>query len=150
MSWGQTINALSLNDKGVGIAPAICSMVSGPRLRTAGINNTVVASVYTLSDGKVSVPAVDAIVTCSDDKKIFSIALVNKDPQKEAECNLGMEKIDGVVNAEILSGDSPDAFNDVDRPVKVVPQTKQVTIKNGKLTIPAHSLVMLTVNRDLK
>lgn len=42
---GQTINTLSLNDKGEGIAPAICSIVSGPRLRTAGINITVVASV---------------------------------------------------------------------------------------------------------
>lgn len=74
----------------------------------------------TLSNGKISVPVVDAIVTCSDDKKILSIALVNKDPQKEAECNLGIEKIDGVVNAEILSGDSPDAFNDVNSPDRVV------------------------------
>ncbi len=35
-----------LNDKGVGMAPAICSTASGPELRTAGINNTVVASEY--------------------------------------------------------------------------------------------------------
>lgn len=104
----------------------------------------------TLSNGNISVPAVDAVVTCSDNKKVLSIALVNKAPQKEAECDLGIEKIDGVVNAEILSGDSPDAFNDVDRPMRVVPQTKQLTIRKGRVTIPAHSLVILYVNRDIK
>lgn len=100
-----------------------------------------------LTNGKISVPAVDGIVTCSDDKKVLSIALVNKNPQNEAECNLGLEKIDGVVNAIILSGDSPDAYNDVDMPNRVVPETKQVTIKNGKVTVPAHSLMILNINR---
>lgn len=100
-----------------------------------------------LTNGKLSVPVVDGIVTCSDDKKIFTIALVNKAPSKEAECDLGMEKADGPVNAIILSGDSPDAYNDVDKPDRVVPKNILINIKHGKVTIPAHSLLILTINR---
>lgn len=100
-----------------------------------------------LTNGRISVPVVDGILTCSDDKKVLSIALVNKDPKNEAECNLGLEKIDGAVNAIILSGDSPDAYNDVDKPNRVMPESKQVTIKDGKVTIPAHSLMILNINR---
>lgn len=103
-----------------------------------------------LSKGKISVPVVDGIVTCSDDKKILSIALVNKDPEKNVDCNLGIENINGAVSATILSGDSPDAFNDIERPDRVVPKTTQMVIKNGKVTIPPHSLLILTINRGSK
>jgi len=94
-----------------------------------------------------SVPVVDAVVTCSDDKKQLAIALVNKDPEKVAECDLGLENVDGGVDAIILSGDSPDAYNDVDRPDRVVPETTKMKIKRGKVAIPAHSLVILELNR---
>lgn len=93
-----------------------------------------------------SVPVVDAVVTCSNDKKKFAIALVNKDPGKEAECDLGMKNIDGIVNCIILSGDSPDAYNDVDKPDRVVPEITKMKIKSGNVTIPAHSLVILEIN----
>ncbi|MEO6732224.1 MAG: alpha-L-arabinofuranosidase C-terminal domain-containing protein [Ferruginibacter sp.] len=100
-----------------------------------------------LTNGKISVADVDAIVTCSDDKKIFSIVLVNKDPQKEAKCDLGIGKIDGAFNATILSGDSPDAFNDIEKPDRVIPYTTQMVIKEGRIIIPAHSLVIININR---
>jgi hypothetical protein len=46
LTCGHTTSKLSRTDKGEGIAPAICSMVSGPRLRTEGISRVVVASAY--------------------------------------------------------------------------------------------------------
>jgi alpha-L-arabinofuranosidase len=104
----------------------------------------------TLSNGKVSVPVVDAIVTCSNDKKVLSVALVNKDAQKEVECDLGMGKMAGTVEAVILSGDSPDAYNDVDRPERVVPKNIQINIQNGKVAIPAHSLLIFSINMGAK
>lgn len=101
-----------------------------------------------LSKDGLSVPVVDAIVTGSDDKKKLAIVLVNKDPEKEAECDLGMNNINGLVNATILSGDSPDAYNDVDKPNRVMPKTTKVNIKSGKVSVPAHSLVILDIVRN--
>lgn len=97
-------------------------------------------------DGK-SVPVVDAVVTCSNDKKQLAIALVNKDPEKEILCNLGMGNLNESITATILSGDSTESFNDIENPDRVVPQKIKVKIKNGKLMVPAHSLVILEINR---
>ncbi len=99
-----------------------------------------------LSKDNKSVPVVDAIVTCSNDKKLLSIALVNKHPEKEADCDLGIENLEGPVNAIILSGDSPDAFNDINKSDRVIPETGQIDVKNGHVTIPAHLLVVLTID----
>jgi alpha-N-arabinofuranosidase len=96
-------------------------------------------------EGK-AVPVVDAVVTCSDDKKHLTIALVNKHPEKETVCDLGLEGIDGNFMATILSGDSTEAFNDIANPNRVIPQERKVKIKNGKVTIPAHSLVILPIS----
>lgn len=97
-------------------------------------------------DGK-SVPVVDAVVTCSNDKKQLVIALVNKDPEKEAVCDLGIGGLDGSIIATFLSGDSTEAFNDIDSPNRVVPQEKKIRIRNGMVTIPAHSLVILPITK---
>ncbi len=35
-------------------------------------------------------------------------------------------------------------------PDRVVPKSTQITIKNGKVAIPAHSVVILTINRGSK
>lgn len=94
-----------------------------------------------------SVPLIDAIVTCSDDRKKLTYAIVNKDPEKEADCYLGSDEINQVVDAVILSGDSPDAYNDIDNPDRVIPEAAQLRVKAGKVLIPAHSLIFLSVNR---
>ena len=44
VSCGQTTKRLWPKGNGLGIAPCTCSIVSGPRLRTEGINNVIVAS----------------------------------------------------------------------------------------------------------
>jgi alpha-N-arabinofuranosidase len=98
-----------------------------------------------LRSNNKSVPAVDAIVTCDNDKKLLTIALVNKHPEKEADCDLGMNISNKPVSATILSGDSTDAFNDIEKPDRVIPQTRQLLVKDGHILIPAHSLVIITV-----
>jgi hypothetical protein len=42
----------------------------------------------------------------------------------------------------VLSGDSPDACNDVAAPERVVPKTVSLTFENGAVTLPAHSLTI--------
>jgi alpha-N-arabinofuranosidase len=72
---------------------------------------------------------------------------VNKDPEKEAVCDLGIGGLDGSIIATFLSGDSTEAFNDIDSPNRVVPQEKKIRIRNGMVTIPAHSLVILPIKK---
>jgi alpha-L-arabinofuranosidase len=103
-----------------------------------------------LSKGNASVPSVDGIVTASDDKKTLAIALVNKDPEKEVECNLAIGPIKRIVETVVLSGDSPDAFNDVQHPNRVAPTNVKISLKNGKVSVPAHSLMIITVELDGK
>jgi alpha-N-arabinofuranosidase len=93
----------------------------------------------------ISIPVVDAIVTCSDDMKLLSVALVNRSPEKEARCDLGLNNLPGKVDAVVLSGDSPDAFNDIDNPSRVVPENKTIKVKNGSVSLPPHSLTIVTV-----
>ena len=91
-----------------------------------------------------SVPAVDAIVTSNKEKKRLTLVLVNKDPQRAADCDLGFETSGNTVGAINLSGDSPDAYNDVDVLDRVNPQNKQLEVNRGHVLIPPHSLVFLT------
>ena len=93
-----------------------------------------------------SVPAVDAILTSSMDKKDFTFVLVNKHPEKQAECDLGIRNTGKNAKAYLLSGDSVDAFNDIDTPERVAPVMKSVELSNGKVVIPAHSLMILDIS----
>lgn len=89
----------------------------------------------------------DGIITCSDDKKFYSIVLVNKHPEKEIECNIGL-KVNKKIDATILSGDSPDAYNDLEKPDRVVPVVKELSVNDGMVLLPAHSLVILQLKMD--
>ena len=91
-----------------------------------------------------SVPAVDAIVTTNQEENLLTLVLGNKDPENNADCDLGFDRGPDSLNADILSGDSPDAFNDIDRPERVIPYSRKLLVDHGHVIIPAHSLVFLT------
>ena len=92
-----------------------------------------------------SVTAVDAMVTCNTEKTKITISLINKHPIYEADCDLGMKFTSKFLNATILSGDSVDAFNDVNTPNRVIPKSIQLLLQDGHLLIPPHSLVFITI-----
>ncbi|MDR3181543.1 MAG: hypothetical protein LBT89_01260 [Planctomycetaceae bacterium] len=100
-----------------------------------------------LVSGKQSVPVLDVIVTTNDAKTKFVIAAVNKSPDKAVELALAAElqSRSGKVAATVLSGASPDDFNDIGAENRVVPETKTLEIKAGKVSLPAHSLVILAL-----
>jgi alpha-L-arabinofuranosidase len=93
------------------------------------------------------VPIIDAVVTCSNDKKDFSIILVNRHPEKDIECNLEQSNLPKRLDAVILSGDSPDAYNDIYKPDRVLPEKKQMNVKDGHVLLPAHSLIILNFSQ---
>ncbi len=93
------------------------------------------------------VPVVDGIVTANADKTRFTIALVNKHATDAVECDLGLGAIDRTATATFLSGDSPDAFNDIATPDRVVPVTRDISIRGGRVTVPAHTLLIVSLTR---
>ena len=82
-------------------------------------------------------------------KKRFVLAAVNKDPSKDVQLQLDFVSLVGCVptqvEATILSGSSPDDYNDVGAENRVVPQKTTVEVKNGKVTIAPHSLTFIVI-----
>jgi len=53
--------------------------------------------------------------------------------------------LDGAYNATLLTGDSPDAYNDIKHPDRVAPQEVELTFKDGVANLPHHSLTIVEV-----
>jgi len=96
-----------------------------------------------------SVPVIDAVATMDASGGAWSIALVNRHPSKHVACTVKMKDrlLEGRHDATILAGDSPDAFNDIEHPDRVVPRTTQLTFEKGVVSLPPHSLTIVRVSR---
>lgn len=98
-----------------------------------------------------STPKLDLVLTCNDAKDKFVLAVVNKDPEKAVELSLDFENLIGTnpkeIEAVVLSGGSPDDYNDIDRENSVVPEEKILKYENGKVSIPAHTLAFLRLKK---
>lgn len=94
---------------------------------------------------QASVHALDAIATLSDDRKRVALALINRHPDQPARWRLDFGPQAQIKNVKLttLSGDSPDAFNDIARPERVVAETRNVKLENGSLELPPHSVSIL-------
>ncbi len=97
--------------------------------------------------GSSSVPSLDAIATCDDKQQGWRLALVNRLPDCELACKILIAgaPLQGAYQATVLSGDSPDAFNDIDAPVRVAPKQVELTFSDGVTYLPPHSLTVLAV-----
>ena len=98
-----------------------------------------------LTHGPSSVAMVDAIATVDDSGKNWSVAIMNRHPSNEVTCTLKMGDLplDGTYRATVLTGDSPDAYNDIEHPNRVAPQEMMLTFKEGRTSLPPHSLVIV-------
>ena len=97
-------------------------------------------------DGQ-GVPALDALATRDESGRKWAIALINRSPTQAMRCTvkLGLEPLQGTFRATVLAGDSPEAFNDIDHPGRVVPQATEITLANGIAELPPHSLTIMEV-----
>lgn len=93
---------------------------------------------------KKSVPVLDAVVTASDDWKQMTFALVNRHPEREVSCSVKVDgvPIEGTLAATMLTGDSPDAYNDIPKPDRVTPVKGNLKFTGGAATVPPHSVVL--------
>ena len=100
-----------------------------------------------LTHGSSSVAMVDAIATVDESGKKWAVAMMNRHPSQEATCTLriGENLTDGTYKATILTGESPDSYNDIEHPHRVVPKKTESTFKKGAISLPPHSLVIVEV-----
>ena len=107
----------------------------------------VTSEPFTHSGG--SVPAVDAVATCDATRALWRLALTNRHATRAARCQVRFagQAANGTCPAWVLDGDSVDAFNDPDRPDRVVPRRVELTLTDGAVLLPPHSLTILEIRR---
>ena len=100
-----------------------------------------------ITQGESSVAMVDAIATVDETGERWAVALMNRHPSEAARCTieLGPRPIDGTYQATLLTGDSPDAFNDIEHPRRVVPRAVELVFEDGTVSLPPHSLVIVEI-----
>ena len=108
-------------------------------------NVEVMAEVLTL--GESSVAAIDAIATVDDSGKNWAIALVNRHPVNSVVCTLKMGEmlLDGSHKATLLTGESPDSYNDIEYPDRVAPKETELIFRTGSVNLLPHSLTIALV-----
>ena len=99
-------------------------------------------------DLKKGTTKIDAVATVNRDGNRWAIALVNRDPFQSVDCTvkLGDRLLDGTFAATILVGDSPEAFNDIEQPDRVVPEKIQLKFSQGVVKLPPHSLTVVQIH----
>jgi alpha-N-arabinofuranosidase len=94
-----------------------------------------------------SVPAIDAVATCDASMRRWRLALVNRHAEEHLACRvvLGGQVVEGEFQATVLASDSPDAFNDSERPQRVVPVQRALRFDNGVAMLPPHSVTIVPI-----
>jgi len=94
-----------------------------------------------------TVPVLDALATRDATGRKWRIALINRHPADQLDCvvTLGRKLLEGKYRATVLAGDSPEVYNDIEHPDRVVPQTINVTFTGGHTALPPHSLMIVEV-----
>jgi len=100
-----------------------------------------------LRHGNRSLPVLDGVATVDIAGRKWAVALVNRHPAKPVACTVRMlgRLLDGEYAAVVLAGDSPEAFNDIENPARVMPQKTTLTFAKGVVNLPPHSLTIAKV-----
>jgi alpha-N-arabinofuranosidase len=102
-----------------------------------------------LAHGQHSVPVADAVATVDESGQHWALALINRDPARPLVCSVRFndQPVEGACSAMVLEGDSPEAFNSIEDPDRVVPKKKTFTAREGVIQLPPHSLTILKADR---
>ena len=103
-----------------------------------------------LTNNKDSVDIIDVIATVDKKGENWAISLINRHPSENLACTvkLGDKPLNGKYKATILTGDSPDSFNDIEHPNRVAPKELELWFKKGIAILPPHSLIIVHVRGE--
>ena len=91
----------------------------------------------------------DVLLTANDAKDHFVYAIVNKDASRTVSLDLDLSMMDRKVRAlegVVLSGVSPDDYNDIGAENRVVPEKRTFRVRDSGVDIPPHSLCFIEVD----
>jgi alpha-N-arabinofuranosidase len=142
----NTRGPLFVHPKGIVRRTHFHTMAMYANLLQEHVVNTEVAA-GKLIHAKDSTAVVDAIATVDESGSRWAIALVNRHPSDSVACTLKMGKmpLDGIYSAMVLTGDSPDAYNDIEHPNRVAPKEVELTFNDGVVSLTPHSLTIVHV-----
>ena len=110
----------------------------------------VESSVERLTSGDHSTGVLDIILTANETGTRYVYAVVNKDPERRISIELDFKgvgkKTPKTLEGTVLSGNSPDDYNDIGAENRVIPEKKTFQVKDSKVTLPPHSLVFLPIH----
>ncbi len=102
-----------------------------------------------LVSGENTTGLFDVVLSSDETRSRFVWAIVNKDPERTVDFELdfaGMGKrAPGTLRGEVLSGSSPDDYNDIGAENRVVPKSTEFRVRDGRIALPPHSLTFITV-----
>ncbi len=115
----------------------------GPRVARVAVTSAPFAH------GGNAVPAVDAVATCDDGRKTWRLALVNRHASATVNAAVLFDGAAamGTCRATVLAGEAAEAFNDVERPDRVVPRKVELAFRDGAVALPPHSVTILEMDR---
>ena len=98
-----------------------------------------------LTNNKDTVDVIDALATVDKNGKSWAISLLNRHPSENLACTVKLDDkpLNGKYKATILTGDSPDSFNDIEHPNRVAPKELELWFKKGIAILPPHSLIIV-------
>lgn len=89
----------------------------------------------------------DGILTSNENGTKYAYVVVNKDPKEEQKLKLDFQgmKLKPVnkVKAKVLTGKTPDDYNEIGAEKRVMPKDMTLNVKDGKVILPPHSLTVL-------
>lgn len=98
-----------------------------------------------------STTMLDAVLTVDKERKHYVLAVVNKHPDKAAQLKLDLPALGklkaSVLEGTVLSGQTPDDYNDLQHPDRVTPVSTKFKVKDSSISIPAHSLAFIRIDR---
>lgn len=95
-------------------------------------------------NGNASTGVLDGILTVSADGKRHALVVVNKDPVHSRKLALEVgSKLPRKIGGKVLSGASPDDYNEIGAENRVIPKDRTFNVKDGSVVLPPHSLTVL-------
>ena len=142
----NTRGPLYVHPKGILKRTTFHTLAMYANLLESGVAGLAIDS-STFGGGKQPLPAIDAVATVDKSGHNRALALVNRHPDQAATCTvtLGTAPLDGTFDATVLAGDSPDAYNDLEHPARVVPVRGKITFAKGTAELPPHSLTIVRI-----
>jgi alpha-N-arabinofuranosidase len=106
-----------------------------------------IADAFVRSPKIGEVAAVEALASRDGEAGRLSLMLINRVAAENHEVTVRIDgtPLDGDYDATVLDGDSPDAFNSVERSDRVVPRRVRLRFKDGSTSLPPHALVNVAV-----